>query len=253
MDERTKRRVELELTQEEAARKAGVSLATWRRWELDPGSVSMKTRVACEDVLEATSDFERALSKSYEAFADSWKDSSTLTPRQAYAISLQLDLWADTDIAEWLRDPSEPLHEVSPFDHFDLRVMMHVGENRAWAEGVRQRCYVVSDEIQSGTLPFDRPEPLIDEILIGAALDGAQGLLEDMPELFAKIPSRDGIFDDEHFEIGDDDWEVVAEGFSDACGSDDWEIPLWKWHPLLPLVLTRRPPFTWFDLGGTSG
>ena len=87
MDERTKRRVELELTQEEAARKAGVSLATWRRWELDPGSVSMKTRVACEGVLEATSDFERALSKSYEAFADSWKDSSTLAPRQAYAIS----------------------------------------------------------------------------------------------------------------------------------------------------------------------
>ena len=95
MDERTKRRVELELTQEEAARKAGVSLATWRRWELDPGSVSMKTRVACEDVLEATSDFERALSKSAVAFTGSWQDSRRLAPRQAYAIAVELDGWAD--------------------------------------------------------------------------------------------------------------------------------------------------------------
>lgn len=252
MGELTKRRVEFGLTQDEAARKAGVSLASWRRWELDPDSVSVKTCVACEGVLESAAEFKRVFSKSCEAFTSSWKDSPRLTPRQAYAIGLQLDFWADTDIAEWLQDPSVPLYEVSPFTHFDLRVLMHVGENRAWVEGVRQRCYVISDEIQSGTLPFDRPGPLIDEILIGASLDDAQTLLGEESELFAQIPSRERKGDDEKFEIGDDDWDLVVDGFHDVCESEDWEIPLWKWHPLLPVVLAQRPPFTWFDLGRTS-
>lgn len=252
MNELAKRRVEFGLTQDEAARKAGVSLASWRRWELDPDSVSVKTCVACEGVLESVAEFKRVFSKSCEAFTNSWNDSPRLTPRQAYAIGLQLDFWADTDIAEWLQDPSVPLYEVSPFTHFDLRVLMHVGENRAWVEGVRQRCYVISDEIQSGTLPFDRPGPLIDEILIGASLDDAQTLLREEPELFAQIPSREGKGDDEKFEIGDDDWDLVVDGFHDVCESEDWEIPLWKWHPLLPVVLAQRPPLTWFDLGRTS-
>lgn len=252
MGELTKRRVEFGLTQDEAARKAGVSLASWRRWELDPDSVSVKTCVACEGVLESAAEFKRVFSKSCEAFTSSWKDSPRLTPRQAYAIGLQLDFWADTDIAEWLQDPNVPLYEVSPFTHFDLRVLMHVGENRAWVEGVRQRCYVISDEIQSGTLPFDRPGPLIDEILIGASLDDAQTLLGEEPELFAQIPSREGKGDDEKFEIGDDDWDLVVDGFHDVGESEDWEIPLWKWHPLLPVILAQRPPFTWFDLGRTS-
>lgn len=252
MGELTKRRVEFGLTQDEAARKAGVSLASWRRWELDPDSVSVKTCVACEGVLESAAEFKRVFSKSCEAFTSSWKDSPRLTPRQAYAIGLQLDFWAGTDIAEWLQDPNVPLYEVSPFTHFDLRVLMHVGENRAWVEGVRQRCYVISDEIQSGTLPFDRPGPLIDEILIGASLDDAQTLLGEEPELFAQIPSREGKGDDEKFEIGDDDWDLVVDGFHDVGESEDWEIPLWKWHPLLPVILAQRPPFTWFDLGRTS-
>ena len=128
MGELTKRRVEFGLTQDEAARKAGVSLASWRRWELDPDSVSVKTCVACEGVLESAAEFKRVFSKSCEAFTSSWKDSPRLTPRQAYAIGLQLDFWADTDIAEWLQDPNVPLYEVSPFTHFDLRVLMHVGE-----------------------------------------------------------------------------------------------------------------------------
>lgn len=75
---------------------------------------------------------------------------------------------------------------------------------------------------------MDRPGSLIDQILIGASLDDAQPLLGEMPELFARIPSRDGICDDENFEIGDDDWELVADGFRDARESEDWEIPLWK-------------------------
>lgn len=253
MSERSDRRIELDLTQTDAARKADVSLATWRRWEEDPDSVSAKTRIACEDVLEGASEFERALSKSAVAFTGSWQDSPRLTPRQAYAIAVELDGWADGEIAEWLRDPSESLHEVAPFHHFDLRVMMLVGENRAWAEAVRRRCRVISDEIEAGTLPFDRPGPLIDEVLIGATLDGAQASLKDMPELFERIPAREAVDDDEDYVIGDDDWDAVSDGFDDVCEWDEWEVPLRQGHPLLPAVLAQRHPFTWFDGGEPSG
>jgi len=253
VSERRDRRIELDLTQADAARKADVSLATWRRWEEDPDSVSAKTRIACEDVLEGASEFERALSKSALAFTDSWQDSSRLTPRQAYAIAVELDGWADVDIAEWLRDPSESLHEVAPFHHFDLRVMMLVGENRAWAEAVRQRCRIISNEIEAGMLPFDRPGPLIDEVLIGAALHSAQESLEDMPELFERIPAREAVDGDEDYVIGDDDWDAVSDGFDDACEWDEWEVPLRQGHPLLPAVLAQRHPFTWFDGGEPSG
>jgi transcriptional regulator with XRE-family HTH domain len=255
MSKRSDRRVELDLTQTDAARKAGVSLATWRRWEENPDAVSAKTRIACEGVLEGVSEFERALSKSAEAFTDAWGDSPRLTPRQAYAIAVELDGWADGDIAEWLRDPSEPLHDVAPFHHFDLRVMMLVGESRSWVEAVRHRCRAISDEIEAGTLPFDRPGPLIDEVLIGAALDGAQASLQDMPELFERIRPREeiGVDDDGENSIGDDDWDSVSDGFDDECQWDEWEVPLRRGHPLLPAVLAERHPFRWFDLDEPSG
>lgn len=254
MSERSDRRIELDLTQADAARKAGVSLATWRRWEEDPGAVSAKTRIACEGVLEGVSEFERALAKSTAAFVDAWGDSPRLTPRQAYAIAVELDGWADGEIAEWLRDPREPLHDVAPFHQFDLRVMMLVGESRAWADAVRRRCRIVSDEIEFGTLPFDRPGPLIDEVLIGAALEGAQASLQDMPELFERIPSREvDVDDDEEYSIGDGDWDSVSDGFDDECQWDEWEVPLRSGHPLLPAVLAARHPFRWFDADEPSG
>src|SRR5690606_21984538 len=134
-----------------------VSLATWRRWEADPTSVSEKTRRACESALEGLSESDLALSKEVAAFTRAWQDSPRLTPRQAYAIALELDMWDDLHLSAWISDPSGPLYDVPPFDEFDLRVMMLVGENRAWAEAVRRRCRVISDEIEAGTLPFDRP------------------------------------------------------------------------------------------------
>jgi len=102
-------------------------------------------------------------------------------------------------------------------------------------------------------LPFDRPGPLIDEVLIGAALHGAQESLEDMPELFERIPAREAVDGDEDYVIGDDDWDAVSDGFDDACEWDEWEVPLRQGHPLLPAVLAQRHPFTWFDGGEPSG
>ena len=52
MTTQSDQRAALGLTQDEAARQAGVSVATWRRWEHDPASVKKDAATACQGVLE---------------------------------------------------------------------------------------------------------------------------------------------------------------------------------------------------------
>lgn len=165
-------RKNLGLTQAAAASRAKVSLATWRRWEADPESVAEETRQACEQVLTTrplhlASDFERH-----------WSSAPEITPRQAYALSVVLGMWAD-DLNAWVAFPGEPLHRVGPFTALDRRVMFHIGENRAYAADTAARCAVVADEIADGMLPFARGGRFIDEVPMGAALRPAQALLRE--------------------------------------------------------------------------
>lgn len=249
MNERREKRELAGLTQTDAAASAGVSLATWRRWEEDPESVRSTTRDACEAVLHATN-HARESNLQFEAFERAWGDCYYLTPRQAYAIASTLDVWADADITEWLEHPgSQPLHEVSPFDQLDLRVMMHVNESRAWAAKVAERCYAVADEIAEGVLPFDRPGVYADELLIALALRDAKDSMADLPELFEEIQSRP----DSDDAVGDDDWDAVSDAFDDRCRWDEWEVPLYRGHVLLPAILAERHPFTWFDSVPATG
>lgn len=251
MNERLNQRTKLGLTQAEAASKAGVSLATWRRWEENPESVSAKTRAASEAVLEGTALVLNADAESANAFEEAWGDSPYLTPRQAYAISATLSIWGDLFIGEWLKTREEPLHTIPPFDELDLRIMIQVGDNAAWATAVRRRCYVISDEIESGVLPFDRQGPFIDEVLIAASIDGAKTLLEDDPEQFDAITAREprevSDDDDDLYLHGDDDWEYITEAFDNVCRWPEWEVPIYREHPLLPVLLAQRHPYTWFD------
>ena len=249
MNHRREQREALGLTQIEAAANAGISLATWRRWEEDPRSVRASTRVACEAVF-STEHPVREDKTEIQAFERSWQDCSYLTPRQAYALAATIDLWADLYIGEWLKDPScEPLHQVSPFDQLDLRIMMHVNESRSWAAKVAERCYAVSDEIAKGVLPFDREGAYMDELLIAMSLSDAQVTMEDIPELFDELPARAS--EDER--VGDEDWDAVSSYFDDQCRWDEWEVPLYREHPLLPPILAERHPFTWFDNIPASG
>lgn len=254
MKDRTERRAELGLSQAAAASNAGLSLATWRRWEDNPDSVTFKTRDACERVLAVESELSKALAKSAGSFEKSWCDSARLTPRQAYAIALSFDLWADGDLQMWLENSDEgPLHNIGPFVHFDRRVMFHVGENRAWVEAIRERCLAISDEVESGVLPFDRPGAYIDELLIATALLVAPDFLSDMPEVFEGIKPRSADDEGDLYLMGDDDWDLVSDGFDDICRWDEWEVPLHTNHPLLPAILGVRHPFTWFDLVPATG
>lgn len=49
------------------------------------------------------------------------------------------------------------------------------------------------------------------------------------------------------------DWDVVSDGFGDACRWDECEAPLRQGHPLLLAILAERHPFTWFDLAEPTG
>lgn len=246
MNERVKQRVAKGLTQTEAARRASVSLATWRRWEADPSSVREKTASKCEQMLVggvAAGMGDAAL----RGVLTAWGDSPRLTPRQAWALSATLGTWSDLYLKPWIAEPRDPLHDVSPFCQFDLRVLVLVGENRAWVEGVRRRCDVLAEEIEQGVLPFDRPGPFIDEVLIAAALTEAPDMLEDEIELFEGIPPRAAATDDEEYLLGDDEWGLVSDMFDNDCRWGEWEIPVRDGHPLLPALLLARPPHTWFD------
>ena len=263
MTERRILREELSLTQTEAAAKSGVSLATWRRWEEDPTGVSASTRAKCERVLDAdqpTRELARALAQRADDLVRAWGDCPHLSPRQASAIASVLGWWADAEIGEWLKRPSErPLHEVSPFDRFDLRVMIYVNDNKAWAAKAQERCNAVAEEIEHGVLPFDRPGCFFDELLIAAALPEAEDSLREEPELFEEVPARmephkeedDEEDDDDYvYLVNDDEWDLATAMLHDRWRWDECDIPLLDGYEFLGVFLAQRHPYTWFDPSG---
>lgn len=253
MNPRRDAREALGLTQAAAATKAGVSFATYRRWEEDPGTVRESTRKACRKILDREAAHTAALAAEQASFTNAWEDCHYLTPRQAYAIACALEWWADLYLGEWLRDPaSQSLFEVSPFDQLDLRVMMLVGENRPWVEMARRRCLAVAEEIASGVLPFDRDGCYFDELLMALALSDAQARLADEPEMFEGIAAREDSGPDENL-VTDQEWDAVSDAFDDRCRWDEWELPLFRRHPLLPRILDERHPCKWFDETSPSG
>ncbi|RYF61012.1 MAG: hypothetical protein EOO27_03700 [Comamonadaceae bacterium] len=114
-----------------------------------------------------------------------------MTPRQAYALTVVLHGWADTDLTMWIDgDLDCPLHDVGPFAGIDRRAMFYVDGNKAWAAKALERCRAVAKEIEKGTLPFDRPGCFFDELLMAAALHEAPGIMDQLPELFEGITPR---------------------------------------------------------------
>jgi transcriptional regulator with XRE-family HTH domain len=244
----TTRREELGLTQTAAAARAGLSVQTWQQWEEDPSAVSAEAAEQCEhviDVEEARTD----LAQRAAGFAEAWADCSYLTPRQAGALATRLASWSD-NIAEWLEAPFEqPLHEVGPFESIDRRVMIYVDENRAWAAKAQERCDAMSEEVESGVLPFDRDGCFFDELLVGAALPEARAIYTALPDMFADIPARAVARDDgaDGATVTDDDWDGAGEAFDDLCRWETSQVPLYTDHPLLAGLIADMHPYTWFD------
>ncbi|MCL1840901.1 MAG: helix-turn-helix domain-containing protein [Propionibacteriaceae bacterium] len=248
MNERKRRRMSLGMSQTEAAAEAGVSPTTWHNWEEHPERVSAATRIACEAVLDSAESELANAAEFVRHIAVAWRDCPTLTPRQALALAMSLTFFGNVSIATWLDDPSSrPLYEVPPFDAFDLRVMMRIDENRAWAQAASRRCHEVVRGIENGVLPFDRPGCFFDEVVMAPAWAMGESLPRDDSDFYADVPARTSATCPPGW-LCDDDWELVHEHFVKICRWPDWELPLMPGHPHLAALLSGRHPFTWFDV-----
>jgi hypothetical protein len=205
-------------------------------------------------------------------FTRAWGESERLTPRQARAIAAVLEIWGDEIRTDWIdAGPRRtaldtaafasrpPLHDIAPFDGLDLRVLVLVDENAAWAAAAAERCHAVAAEIAAGILPFDRAGCFFDELLMALALREAPDILEQIPDLFDGLPERQPPPEtetDEDYDgsrLGDDEWDLVSDGFDDACRWDEWEVPAMNGHALLGVVLAEHHPYRWFDPGPGTG
>jgi hypothetical protein len=97
----------------------------------------------------------------------------------------------------------------------------------------------VRDEMHGGAMPFDRDGCFFDEVLMALVIDWVAETYDDS----AAEGSFEGIAPNKH----DHDWEFVSDAFVDAARWLDWEIPTTIGSPLLPAVLARHHPHTWFD------
>lgn len=204
-------------------------------------------------MLDRDAALNAAVATSARQIVKAWSGSNILTPRQASALVHALNWWADVELGEWLRGGGhrdEPLHETGPCAYFDTRVMILVNDNQAWAAKAQERCYKVAQEIEQGVLPFFREGCYFDEVLMAAALKPAQTMLIDMPDLFDALPVGEApeVDDESELALADDDWDSVSDSFDDRCQWDDWEVPIYTDHPILPAIVAKRHPYTWFDL-----
>ncbi|RYF61013.1 MAG: hypothetical protein EOO27_03705 [Comamonadaceae bacterium] len=53
--------------------------------------------------------------------------------------------------------------------------------------------------------------------------------------------------------MADEEWDAVSDRFDNLCRWDEWEVPLYADHDLLPAILAERNPFNWFDRAEATG
>ncbi len=267
------------LTQAAAAQLAGVSVATWRRWENNPTEVSEATRRKCENALrkatkrtKANQALDRALAEQAAQFERHWHDSLFMTPRQAHDLAGQMHLWADSSF--FILD-NDSFHGGLPFDEFDLRVMMSIGENRAWLEQAGRRCHDLGDLLMHGINPLDHAHCLFDEVMLLAAVVELMETADDREEhVRPQPPARltpDADDPDQEYSdpydrpIEDDQWsrlgqqilsrsatpEIVEAVLGFSGFDDDWEDERQYGQSALDGIgepgSPAPHPFRWFD------
>jgi hypothetical protein len=198
-------------------------------------------------------ELEKAMAAQYTRFQEAWADRPGLTPRQAFGIAAALDWFADAEIGPWLEDPSaEPLHTIPPFDVIDLRAMVLVNENRAWAALAAQRCSVVAEDLAAGYLSFFEEDDVcyFDQLVVVRAVRWAQNQMEDQPDFFEGIPPRlSGPEGDDGWQLDDSaGWASLSEMLDGYAARGDWNEVLFPGlRPMRDLLRKKNHPFTWFD------
>lgn len=273
----TARRNSLSITQAEAAAKAGISLATWRRFEQSPGlgyrgdtirGVERALRLTRKELTSLLGGDQPAIAGQTEKeqawigpWNALWRATSwpSISPLMACAIQAALD--SGRDMLESALDDSNFNPEEWPvLDEFDTRVFIEVGENKPWYRAMAKRMRHLVDAMHKGQLIDESCECFADAALFGAAVRDAIASWDDTEAwagvsnvLPAEADGKEGHADEDEHDEGcdpddddDDRWNFFVDDLNDRMPYREWDCVFPEYRKTRHL-LNHRPVKTWFD------
>ena len=253
------RRTELGMTQAEAAAKAGVSLATWRRFEQTPElgyrgdtirGVLRALKLSREELAALLGGQDPTIAGRSEAkdwtvaWNRLWQASNwpSFTPRMAAAIQSSLDMARDM-LEGSLGDSSFDPEDWPVLAELDPRVFIEVGENKAWFRAVIRRLDHLVAAMNKGQLIDESCESFADAVLFGAAVRHTADTWDDAADAWPDLTDAPTVGDEES---SCDRWDDFLEDLDDRMPYREWNCAFAEYRRTRHL-LNHRPPRTWFD------
>jgi transcriptional regulator with XRE-family HTH domain len=270
----TARRNELGITQAEAAAKAGISLATWRRFEQSPGlgyradtirGVERALKLARKELVNLLGEEQPAIAMQTgkdRAWIAPWNELwgatnwPSISPLMACAIQAALDSGRDM-LESALDDSNFDPEEWPVLAEFDSRIFVEVGENKPWYRALANRMQHLVDAMDKGQLIDESCECFADAALFGAAVRDASATWDDDTEAWAGVSnvrpidndaaespaaSVDENWDDDY----DDRWDLFMDDLDNRMPYREWDCVFPEYRKTRHL-LNHRPVKTWFD------
>ncbi|MGI5501335.1 helix-turn-helix domain-containing protein [Lentzea sp. CA-135723] len=224
------RREQLGMTQGEAATKAGISLATWRRMETDDDASFRQTTVrAVEHVLRLprgglallkaggeppplTNNAHARISDWIKRIASSF-DGDPLTPRQAFKITMCTAGMEDDAFVQWddyMKGDCgvDDLWMLSELPDWVLFIA-----NNVWLQRFRTTIEKIGRRIDSGEVPY--PRCMAEQVALAIVLDHVLARDADLEEDMIQDDDETSALLGHHGDI-EDDWEQVEEALFDG-------------------------------------
>lgn len=273
----TARRNELGITQAEAAAKAGISLATWRRFEQAPAlgyrantirGVERALKLTRKELATLLGEDQPAIAGQTErekAWIGPWNELwgatswPSISPRMACAIQVALDMGRDMLESALASSNFDP-EEWPVLEEFDPRIFIEVGENKPWYRALAERMQHLVDAMSKGQLIDESCECFADAALFGAAvrhaIAGWDEAAETWPGVSNALPAETGSAQDpvdgddeddwEEEEDDDDRWDLFVDDLDDRMPYREWDCVFSEYRKTRHL-LNHRPVKTWFD------
>ncbi|GAA0612077.1 helix-turn-helix domain-containing protein [Kribbella sandramycini] len=249
------RRSQLGLTQQQAAEKAGVSMATWRRFEQSPGlGVRSETVRGVLRALRLNRDELSALLDTGHAPSDPqwtaevaklnklWTDRiEGLTPRMVGALQSTLDMGQDMLRSELTNSYFDPTDD-SILEELDPRIFVAVGNNLAWYQMLAERMQYLVKELGRGRFIDESCQCFADAAIFAAAVRCAAQTWDDNESMGVWHELADDLDDD----LRDDRWDYLEEQLDELIPFREWDCVFPEYRKAR-LLIERRHPHTWFD------
>lgn len=270
----TARRNELGITQAEAAAKAGISLATWRRFEQSPGlgyrgdtirGVQRALKLTREELADLLGEEKPTIAGQAgkeKAWIGPWNELwratswSSISPLMACAIQVALDSAQDMLESALTSSNFDP-EEWLVLEEFDSRVFIEVGENKPWYRALAGRMKHLVEAMDKGQLIDESCECFADAALFGAAVRHAIATwdmaAEVWPGVSNALPIENGDAGNHEEQDDEDDWDEEDDRWDLFVDDLDDRMPYREWDCVFPEyrktrhLLNHRPVKTWFD------